>query len=322
LDVSVSWSRLGFTGPAHVRDLWTHEEIGVFDSRFDSELAGHASRLLRVTPVSPVREWRATVGTLGHGAIAQLCPVSPGGQCVRLGAAGSTIGFDRVNVANGGGYALTVRYANGDAVPRAAVLTVNGSPTTLVFPNAGDWGSQLTSQGITISVALIAGSNTIALSNAGSPPPDIIGITIQPALAASPPTYTLSNIRSGGVIDVAFGSTAPGATIVQWFDSGASSQRWQLIRNDDGTYRMVNDQSGLALQVRDTSTPVALDQAPYVGGTNQHWRPVAAGNGSFVLVNVRTGLVVRGSAQWSASRMGVRPATGARNQHWMIAPVM
>lgn len=47
--VTVNWSDIGLTGSATVRDLWSHEELGKFDSGFSSvDLAPHASRLLKV----------------------------------------------------------------------------------------------------------------------------------------------------------------------------------------------------------------------------------------------------------------------------------
>ncbi|GLX68818.1 hypothetical protein MU1_31630 [Paenibacillus glycanilyticus] len=48
--VSVDWSDIGLTGAASVRDLWSHKELGKFDSGFSSaDLASHGSRLLKVT---------------------------------------------------------------------------------------------------------------------------------------------------------------------------------------------------------------------------------------------------------------------------------
>ena len=47
--VTVNWSEIGLNGSASVRDLWTHTDLGTFNSSFSStSLAPHASRLLRV----------------------------------------------------------------------------------------------------------------------------------------------------------------------------------------------------------------------------------------------------------------------------------
>ncbi|PYX90505.1 MAG: carbohydrate-binding protein, partial [Acidobacteria bacterium] len=48
--VSVSWSQLGFSGSAGVRDLWSHSNLGTMASGFSASLPSHGSRLLKVTP--------------------------------------------------------------------------------------------------------------------------------------------------------------------------------------------------------------------------------------------------------------------------------
>ncbi|MGG4144035.1 X2-like carbohydrate binding domain-containing protein [Paenibacillus algorifonticola] len=48
--VSVDWSEIGLEGPAKVRDLWSHQDLGTFNSGYSSaNLASHGSRLLKVT---------------------------------------------------------------------------------------------------------------------------------------------------------------------------------------------------------------------------------------------------------------------------------
>jgi hypothetical protein len=49
-DVTANWSDLGITGPASVRDLWSHSNLGSFASSFGAALPAHGSRLLTVTP--------------------------------------------------------------------------------------------------------------------------------------------------------------------------------------------------------------------------------------------------------------------------------
>jgi hypothetical protein len=49
--VSVTWSELGISGPAKVRDLWQHADLGVQADGYSVELAPHACSLLKITPV-------------------------------------------------------------------------------------------------------------------------------------------------------------------------------------------------------------------------------------------------------------------------------
>ncbi len=51
--VSVSLGDLGFAGACEVRDLWKHEEVGVFNGEFGTELAWHGAGLFRVSPKVP-----------------------------------------------------------------------------------------------------------------------------------------------------------------------------------------------------------------------------------------------------------------------------
>ncbi|MET3942997.1 hypothetical protein ABIC22_005809 [Paenibacillus sp. PvP094] len=48
-EVKVNWSDIGLEGPASVRDLWSHSELGTFNEGFSSGLLEpHASRMLKV----------------------------------------------------------------------------------------------------------------------------------------------------------------------------------------------------------------------------------------------------------------------------------
>src|SRR5439155_7542907 len=176
---------------------------------------------------------------------------------------GSAAAFPTVSVTNGGSYNLTINYVNGDTAPRTAVLTVNGNSSQIVFPSTGDWGANLTNQGVTTAVSLSPGNNTITLSNPTGWAPDIIAITIQSQSAVGP-VYKLLSAATGKVIDVLFASIFPGTPIVQWSDHGGANQQWLMISNGGGSYHFVNRLSGEALDVPNFSAQpgVPLDQWP------------------------------------------------------------
>ncbi|HEY3953833.1 MAG TPA: fibronectin type III domain-containing protein [Streptosporangiaceae bacterium] len=48
--VTAHWNDLGITGPAAVRDLWSHSNLGDYTGSFRASLPVHGSRLLRITP--------------------------------------------------------------------------------------------------------------------------------------------------------------------------------------------------------------------------------------------------------------------------------
>jgi alpha-galactosidase len=48
--VTATWSSVGFTGSAAVRDLWSHTELGTFATGFSASVPSHGCRLLKATP--------------------------------------------------------------------------------------------------------------------------------------------------------------------------------------------------------------------------------------------------------------------------------
>ncbi len=49
--VSASWWRLRISGPARVRDLWAHADLGTFTERFSATVPAHGVVMVRVTPL-------------------------------------------------------------------------------------------------------------------------------------------------------------------------------------------------------------------------------------------------------------------------------
>lgn len=48
--VTVSWDELGVDGPCAVRDLWTHEELGIHEQGLSREIPFHGAGLFRISP--------------------------------------------------------------------------------------------------------------------------------------------------------------------------------------------------------------------------------------------------------------------------------
>jgi len=74
-------------------------------------------------------------------------------------------------------------------------------------------------------------------------------------------------------LDVSALSLSNGASVI-WNTNGGANQSWQLVPNPDGTYRLVNEHSGLALQfakpVETNGTP--LQQSEWRRLDSQKWR--------------------------------------------------
>ncbi len=177
--VTANWSALGFSGSASVHDLWSHSNLGTFNSSFSATLNEHASRLLTITPSSGVVSYEAesSANTLTGGAHTMSCSACSGSEKVGDVGNGGTLQFNNVNVSQAGTYTLMISYIDGDA-GRSAQMSVNGgTATTLTFTgtNNSNWNYV---QSKTVSITLKAGSNTLKFSNASAWAPDFDRITV------------------------------------------------------------------------------------------------------------------------------------------------
>ncbi|UII19619.1 RICIN domain-containing protein [Fulvivirga ligni] len=107
-------------------------------------------------------------------------------------------------------------------------------------------------------------------------------------------TYTIQNANSGKYMDVAAGSGADGANILQWTGHGAANQRFTLTDRGDGAYSLINAQSGKAMDVEGGSTSNVANvlQWTYSGNTNQRFIVLNAGGGNYKLKAAHSGRVV------------------------------
>jgi len=48
--ITASWSALAIHGPARVRDVWAHTDLGTFTGRFSATVPAHGVVMVRITP--------------------------------------------------------------------------------------------------------------------------------------------------------------------------------------------------------------------------------------------------------------------------------
>src|SRR4029450_12170459 len=128
------------------------------------EVMGFGSRL---NPGSCPNQYEAESdnNTLAGGAGIQSCQTCSGGyEVVYVGNNSGTLQFDGVTVNATHSYVVTIWYTNGDATPRYAYLSVNGSPGIAVsFPSTGSFE---TVGSVQRTITLNAGdNNTLMFSN-------------------------------------------------------------------------------------------------------------------------------------------------------------
>ena len=156
---------LGFTGPATVRDLWAHQDLGSMTS-YQVTLGPHASALLSIVPHGPahfqaeVGAWAGSAGFEntfgGHEGMGYVTGLDTEGSSVAVAMsaprAGSRRLLCRVANATGSPSTLTVRALD----PQTG--HVHGTATLLV-PSATAWTEWRT---VPVTLTMAAGVNLVA----------------------------------------------------------------------------------------------------------------------------------------------------------------
>jgi lysophospholipase L1-like esterase len=122
------------------------------------------------------------------------------------------------------------------------------------------------------------------------------------------------------VVDDTAASTASGTAQEIWTLNGGANQHWQLTNIQPNVVSLINQASGLALEVAGGSTAngATVDQAPFTGATSQEWQVSSAGNGWFKLLNVKSGqsLDVTGGSTTPGTPLIQFPFQSGPNQQW------
>ncbi|WP_369231004.1 RICIN domain-containing protein [Streptomyces sp. R21] len=133
--------------------------------------------------------------------------------------------------------------------------------------------------------------------------------------------YTIKNVNSGQLMDVNAGSTADGASVIQWPSHGGANQQWNIVPVSGQLYRIVNRNSGKALDINASShrRGTALQQYTYGGGSNQLWyfEPTSGG---YVIRNFesRQILEVNGGSTANGATVAQWMPLNQSNQAWTI----
>lgn len=153
---------------------------------------------------------------------------------------------------------------------------------------------------------------------------DRLGAIRQAAAGAMRPD-TVVSVKSGKALDVAAGSTADGATVLQWAPHGGRNQQWRLVAVSGDAYAITSVNSGKVLDVEGSSTAdgARIIQWPWTGNANQQWRVEPVGDGNVRLVSVHSGRVmdVNGGSVSDGARIIQWPWAGTPNQLWRLSPV-
>jgi hypothetical protein len=178
-----NWTNLGFTGPAIVRDIWNHQSLVAnpkaqggyqFINGIGFPLRKHQSKLLKVTPLTPITQYLAEGKSAVITGAGSLNPSNVGTHGTMASLKQSAkLTFKQVYAGKTGRYTVSVLYNNGNS--RAVIDANGGSSQILNFPGSGELLGTVTTQ-----LPLRAGYNTISItSSKNGPTPHIDSINIQ-----------------------------------------------------------------------------------------------------------------------------------------------
>jgi hypothetical protein len=137
-------------------------------------------------------------------------------------------------------------------------------------------------------------------------------------------TYTIENLKSGKVLDVAGASISEGADIVQWDSYGGPNQKWTLTPEANGFYVITDVKSQLVLGVAHASRNqgARLVQWALRGGSeDQRWKFAPSGS-HWIITNWGSGLVldIQDGSESAGARATQWTANGGNSQRWTLVP--
>ncbi|WP_328431851.1 RICIN domain-containing protein [Streptomyces sp. NBC_00453] len=133
--------------------------------------------------------------------------------------------------------------------------------------------------------------------------------------------YTIKNVNSSQLMDVYGWSTADGGSVVQWPSTGGANQQWTIVPVTGQLYKIVNRNSGKALEMNFSShwKGTAAQQWTYGGGNNQLWyfEPTSGG---YLIRNFESRQVLEVSSGSTANGAAIAQwmALNQSNQAWTI----
>ncbi|MHA3701178.1 RICIN domain-containing protein [Jatrophihabitans sp. YIM 134969] len=153
--------------------------------------------------------------------------------------------------------------------------------------------------------------------------------TAQPTTPGNNRVFRIVSRVSGKPFGVEGSSTANGAKIVQYTDSGDRDQQWRFVDAGSGYYNIVNVNSGAALDNPSGSTTNGTQVQQYAisgtGNSNQQWAFTSVGSGFYKITNRTSGLGLdlTGGTLTDSTYVQQYSVTGNGNfgQNWQLVPV-
>ncbi|MFR9796755.1 RICIN domain-containing protein [Streptomyces sp. MS06] len=131
-------------------------------------------------------------------------------------------------------------------------------------------------------------------------------------------SHTLT--ASGKALDDPGHSTTAGTQLITWTANGGTNQTWQFTRQADGSYQLVNAESGLCADVEggSTSAGARVIQWTCTGNSNQHWNPVHHSDGTYTVTSAKSGLALTTASTSDGALVTQQADTGSALQRWSL----
>jgi glucuronoarabinoxylan endo-1,4-beta-xylanase len=188
--------------------------------------------------------------------------------------------------------------------------------STTYNPSSSVYVTAYKNGGTVVIVAINQGGSSV------SQPFSLQNVTV----SSFTPTVTSSsaNMSQGSSLAVSSGSftaTLPAQSITTFVSSGSGGGGGGTLAN--GTYKIINLNSGLALDATGAATTngTPVDQWTYNGGNNQKWVVTSLGGGQYSIQGVQSGrmLDVTGNSSANGAGIDIWASNGGNNQKWTIA---
>jgi hypothetical protein len=127
-------------------------------------------------------------------------------------------------------------------------------------------------------------------------------------------------VTGGKALDDPNHSKSAGTQLITWSVNGGANQSWQFTRQSDGSYQLVDAESGLCADVSggSTSAGAQIIQWTCTGGSNQHWKLTQLANGSWTVASAKSGLLLTTAGTGDGSLVTQQANSGSALQQWVI----
>ncbi|MFC1413532.1 RICIN domain-containing protein [Streptacidiphilus sp. N1-12] len=220
------------------------------------------------------------------------------------GTGGSTVGqqwFVIPDVSSTGARTGTYRLVNRYS---GLVLGMSSSSGRAAETTPGRYWTNAT--GSTVGGSRTAAEQTLTMTAVGTTGGSLAG------------THTL--VTGGKALDDPNHSTTAGTQLITWSANGGANQSWTFTQQPDGSYQLVNGESGLCADVSGGSTAAGAKviQWTCTGGGNQHWTVTKQSGGTYTVASVASGLLLTTASTSDGSLVTQQPKSNSPQQQWTI----